>query len=128
MKEIIYMPVYIDGKEENLPKEEGYYFISTGDKYDINYDVFHFTKVNARQNKLDWMEHVVFWLKPIKIEAVIEERMPTLEEAQNTAYNRCMGLQVNSHGEASPKPDRFTYMIFIEGTEWFRSRMKGTDK
>jgi hypothetical protein len=58
-----------------------------------------------------------------KIIALVAERMPTLEEAQNTAYNRCMGLQVNSHGEASPEPDRFTYMIFIEGTEWFRSRM-----
>jgi len=64
----------------------------------------------------------------ILIEQVIAERMPTLEEAQNTAYNRCMGLQVNSHGEASPEPDRFTYMIFIEGTEWFRSRMEEKEK
>jgi hypothetical protein len=60
-----------------------------------------------------------------RVEKLIMERMPTLKEAQDTAYNRCMGLQVNSHGEVSPEPDGFTYMIFIEGTEWFRSRMKG---
>jgi hypothetical protein len=45
MKKIIYVPVYLEGKEENLPKKDGYYFISTGDKYDRNYDVFHYTKV-----------------------------------------------------------------------------------
>ena len=67
MARIIYVPVYIDGEEDNLPKEDGYYFISTGDKYDRNYDVFHFTKVNAKQKKLDWLEHVVFWLKPVEI-------------------------------------------------------------
>ena len=75
MNEIIYVPIYIDGKEENLPGDDGYYFISTGDKYDRNYDVFHFTKVNARQNKLDWMEHVIFWLKPAHIATVIEKRI-----------------------------------------------------
>lgn len=67
MKKIIYVPVYLNGDEENLPKEDGYYFISMGDRYDINNDIFHFTKINAKQNHLDWLEHVVFWLKPVEL-------------------------------------------------------------
>jgi hypothetical protein len=61
----IYEKVYIK-TEADLPKNEGYYFISTGEKYDRNFDVYHFTKVNARQNHLDWLEHVVWYLRPVE--------------------------------------------------------------
>jgi hypothetical protein len=57
--------VYIKN-EDDLPKEDGYYFVSTGDKYDRSYDVFRFTKVNAKQNHLEWLEYIKFYLRPIE--------------------------------------------------------------
>ena len=70
----VYVKKYIKTVDD-LPKEDGYYFVSHGDKYDINLDVFHFTKVNAKQNHLDWLDHVVFYLLPVELpdEKEIEE-------------------------------------------------------
>jgi intein-encoded DNA endonuclease-like protein len=71
----LFKKVYVRTKDD-LPKEEGYYFISTGERYDRNFDIYHFTKVNAKQNHLDWLHHVVWYLVPTEVAEATEEMYP----------------------------------------------------
>lgn len=65
MKKIVYVPVYIDGKEENLPKESGVYF---AEKNDFEKGLMYFDPNGKGKlqeyDVLYWMEFARFWLKP----------------------------------------------------------------
>ena len=90
MKKIVYVPVYIDGKEENLPKESGVYFV---EKNDFEKGLMYFDPNGKGKlqeyDVLYWMEFARFWLKPTEL--------PDEEEANNKADE--MGEREDSNGQ-----------------------------
>lgn len=70
MKTLIYVPVYIEGKEENLPKEKGYYIASVH-----NYAILE--EYYNNDVKKEWLIEVEYWLKPVEL--------PDEETASNKA-------------------------------------------
>lgn len=61
MKKIVYVPVYIDGKEDNLPKEVGEYFVNVK-----NYGHDIYTWLNDDSNDY-WLQTFEWWLKPVEL-------------------------------------------------------------
>jgi len=74
MKKIVYVPVVIDGKEENLPKETGVYYVI---KNDFEIGLKHFGDDHVYMETHYFLNHVRAWLKPVEL--------PDEEDANNTA-------------------------------------------
>jgi len=65
--------------EKDLPKEDGYYFVNVGDKYDIPEDVFRWENGNDRI-KRDWLD-IDWYLQPVDTAEIVDMRVDLLKEA-----------------------------------------------
>lgn len=66
-KEVLYKKVYIEGKEENLPKDVGDYHVKfINDTGGIRHFPFY-GDVGYNISKFDWLDLIDYWLKPVEL-------------------------------------------------------------
>lgn len=71
MENVLYRRVYIEGKEENLPKEYGGYFVWNRNYLGDELHVRYFFKGDERDDI--WLNYIDWYLQPIPREEIIEE-------------------------------------------------------
>ena len=87
-----YKKIFIKSADD-LPKEEGYYFVETKANTDRKMDLFYWRFTNFAQGKECWLHDIDWYLMPVEFD------LPTEEEIENQfPYARSYGNYCRQEG------------------------------
>lgn len=120
MKEQLFKQVFIEGKEENLPKEgkRKMYFVGVKDNLEPEdvYEWFNYKNPIMADNQAEyWLNTFDWYLLPVPTQPLSEL---TDEMIEKEAYNYC----ASPDGDGGAEMDQKAYSYFYDGAKWARDK------